>query len=94
VLTLVLVLIRNPDKTTTETTDVNTIPLVNSSKIENDNGTEGGGRIMDTVADRTAEADAVFGNNAGDVSTLLWGRGIYDAHDTHGHQFWHERESW
>lgn len=24
----------------------------------------------------------------------LWGRGIYDAHDAHGHQFWHERESW
>ena len=88
-------LIRNPEKTTTTTTDVNTIPLVNSTPIENDNGvTDVVGRIMDTVGDRTAEADAVFGNLAGDVSTLLWGRGIYDAHDTHGHQFWHERESW
>ena len=75
---------------------MNTIPLVNSTKIENDNGvTDVVGRIMDTVADRSAEADAVFGQDAsGNVSTLLWGRGIYDAHDTHGHQFWHERESW
>jgi len=84
------------DKDTTETGDVNKIVLVNSTKIENDNGvTDVVGRIMDTVADRSAEADAVFGQDAsGNVSTLLWGRGIYDAHDTHGHQFWHERESW
>lgn len=82
------------DKTTLETSSVNTIPLVNSTKIENDNGTTDGDIIMDTVTDRSAEADAVFGNLAGAVSTNLWGRGIYDAHDTHGHQFWHERESW
>jgi hypothetical protein len=42
----------------------------------------------------TAEADGVFGNTGSATSTLLWGRGIYDASDLHGHQFWHERESW
>ena len=82
------------DKASNTLTDVNTIELVNKTPIENDNATAGGGRIMDTVTDRTAEADAVYGNNSGAVSELLWGRGIYDAHDTHGHQFWHERESW
>jgi len=35
-----------------------------------------------------------FGRDGSNGSSLLWGRGIYDAHDTHGHQFWHERESW
>ena len=82
------------DKTSNTTTDVNTIPLVNSTPIENDNATAGGGRIMDTTTNQAAESDAVYGNNSGAVSELLWGRGIYDAHDTHGHQFWHERESW
>lgn len=42
-----------------------------------------------------AEADAVYGRTTNrTASPLLWGRGIYDAHDIHGHQFWHERESW
>merc|ERR1739848_140909 len=41
------------------------------------------------------EVSEVFGYNAdGGPSDILWGRGIYDASDLHGHQFWHERESW
>jgi len=48
----------------------------------------------DTVTDRSAASDNVFGNVGGATSALLWGRGIYDASDLHGHQFWHERESW
>jgi len=38
------------------------------------------------------EAEEVFAN--GSDNNNLWGRGIYDASDLHGHQFWHERESW
>jgi len=48
----------------------------------------------DTVQDRSKASDNVFGNVSGATSALLWGRGIYDASDLHGHQFWHERESW
>jgi len=48
----------------------------------------------DSITDRSKESDAVFGNVGGATSDLLWGRGIYDASDLHGHQFWHERESW
>ena len=40
------------------------------------------------------EAKEVFGYTDSGPSDLLWGRGIYDASDLHGHQFWHERESW
>jgi len=43
------------------------------------------------------EVEEVFGYTASPSvgpSDLLWGRGIYDASDLHGHQFWHERESW
>jgi len=52
---------------------------------------------------QTGEATAVYGRNDNGTpsitqddipSGVLWGRGIYDAHDIHGHQFWHERESW
>jgi len=76
---------------------VNTIELVNKTRIIPDNATATaeGFALYDSVTDRSAEADAVFSQAAGaTVSNLLWGRGIYDAHDTHGHQFWHERESW
>merc|ERR1711990_136081 len=76
---------------------VNTIELVNSAPIITGSATATaeGDTLYDSVADRSAEADAVYRQATGpEISTLLWGRGIYDAHDTHGHQFWHERESW
>ena len=40
------------------------------------------------------EVEEVFGFTGSGPSDMLWGRGIYDASDLHGHQFWHERESW
>ena len=86
---------------------VNTIELINSTAIDTEDTTAEAIGLMDssTAYDgagvNTGEATAVFGRNldpltnaADPVSDLLWGRGIYDAHDTHGHQFWHERESW
>ena len=71
--------------------------------------TQGSNPTDDTSVFDGGEATAIFGrdeqgtlstssgdaNAANDTtSALLWGRGIYDAHDIHGHQFWHERESW
>jgi len=77
---------------------INTIDKVNSVPIVHDVlASVQGSSPADSVAarDSGAEADAVFGRSPTDyASPLLWGRGIYDAHDAHGHQFWHERESW
>ena len=66
---------------------INTIDEVNIDKITDNHP-------RDSHSTTTAAADAVFGNTGSGTSTLLWGRGIYDASDLHGHQFWHERESW
>jgi len=87
---------------------VNSVPI-NSSVAWNDSDQDFS-PMDDPAALFSGEATAVFGRNeqgtaatsATDsanynddtTSTLLWGRGIYDAHDAHGHQFWHERESW
>jgi len=69
-------------------TTINTIAQVNTDPITNNHP-------RDSHTTITAKADAVFGNAGSNVtSDLLWGRGIYDASDLHGHQFWHERESW
>ena len=70
------------------------------------NPTDDVSTVYNAAGGALSEATAVFGrndagttNNPTDLtddrtSPLLWGRGIYDAHDAHGHQFWHERESW
>ena len=78
---------------------INTIDKVNSvpiSDIAESGTTSTGSSPMDSAeALAGAEADAVFGRQSTNIaSPLLWGRGIYDAHDIHGHSFWHERESW
>ena len=86
-------------KTSTNTPLVDSIELINNTPIVVTDTSLG---LMDDASSfdglgQTGEATGVFGRdlaNPGQVSELLWGRGIYDAHDTHGHQFWHERESW
>jgi len=72
---------------------INTIDRVNSVPIHHVTNNLS---PMDaaTANSSDGEATAVFGRNGSIPSTLLWGRGIYDASDAHGHQFWHERESW
>ena len=70
---------------------ISTIADINNTPIETTDTSLG---IVDTHSTTTAEATGVFGRDGSNGSSLLWGRGIYDAHDTHGHQFWHERESW
>jgi len=79
---------------------IDTIDKVNQTPIseqaENGSVSTGSSPMDDNVWSASgAEANAVFGRQADNkASPLLWGRGIYDAHDIHGHQFWHERESW
>jgi len=76
---------------------VDSIELINNTAIVNTDATAHGLTLFDDVAARDSggEATGVFSRTASDeMSSALWGRGIYDAHDTHGHQFWHERESW
>ena len=77
---------------------IDTIDKVNQTPInETPEGanTTGSSPMDSAAAAAGAEADAVFGRTSlNAASPLLWGRGIYDAHDIHGHQFWHERESW
>ena len=83
--------------TPTDRCRVNTIELINMTPIIPDDSTDTAETksLHDSHTTVTQEADAVYGQAAGStVSDLLWGRGIYDAHDIHGHQFWHERESW
>ena len=73
---------------------MNSVPI---SDIAEDGTNSTGSSPMDSVvwAAGGPEADAVFGRQSTNIaSPLLWGRGIYDAHDIHGHSFWHERESW
>jgi len=77
---------------------IDTLDKVRSTPINEtpELATTTGSSPMDSAAAAAgAEADAVFGRTSTNAaSPLLWGRGIYDAHDIHGHQFWHERESW
>lgn len=69
-------------------TALHTISEVNADPITNSHP-------RDAAAGRTTESTNVFGTTDGTTtSSMLWGRGIYDASDLHGHQFWHERESW
>jgi len=77
---------------------LHTIEEVNADPIGSNGLTGTNANPFDSAAySATTETSAVFGYNPSANTTpsdLLWGRGIYDASDLHGHQFWHERESW
>lgn len=86
---------------------VNQVPIIDDVVIEGTTDLRYSPVDDATATFSGGEATAVFGRdqkntpgnsgtdaNDDTVSSLLWGRGIYDAHDAHGHQFWHERESW